>query len=90
MNDEYDDLSFFPDDEAELRELAQRAFQQGDLPQALELAEAWLRLIQKPAEAKQIGNKAAEYAQKHFRIEDTGTILMQLYNELLNSNSKSE
>ena len=42
MNDEFDDYPFFSDEERDLLEMAQVAFQQGDLVHALELGEAWL------------------------------------------------
>lgn len=42
MNDEFDDYPFFSDEERDLMEMAQIAFQQGDLVHALELGEAWL------------------------------------------------
>ncbi|MGE4544882.1 MAG: tetratricopeptide repeat protein [Pedobacter sp.] len=42
MNDDFDDYPFFSDEERDLLEMAQVAFQQGDLVHALELGEAWL------------------------------------------------
>ncbi len=42
MNDEFDDYPIFSDEERDLLEMAQLAFQQGDLVHALELGEAWL------------------------------------------------
>lgn len=42
MNEEFDEYALFSDDERDLLEMAQLAFQQGDLSHALELGEAWL------------------------------------------------
>jgi tetratricopeptide (TPR) repeat protein len=79
MNDEFDDYPFFSDEEHDLLEMAQVAFAQGNLAQALELGEAWLEdhpldveamhLCALAAASQRDENKAMALYRKALRLE---------------------